>query len=123
MRAHPNHTTINAASQLQDPTSVFHTWRAVLQARKDYKHIFIYGDFALVDAANPRVFAYSRTARNGSAALVVCNYSAEEVLWNGWEGSVVEVLVGDPGKTVGSFGADGVRLGPYEGVAVLVKKA
>lgn len=45
MRVHDNYKDINAASQVNDPTSVFHMYRLALEKRKEHKDILVYGDF------------------------------------------------------------------------------
>lgn len=39
----------------------------------------IYGDFKLLLADHPTIFAYTRTLEDGSSALVVMNFSTEPV--------------------------------------------
>ncbi|KAF4841726.1 Alpha-glucosidase [Colletotrichum siamense] len=120
MAVHPNHKEINAASQTSNPDSVYHTWRHVLETRKKFKDIFVYGDFNLVDEAHEEVFAYARKADDGSTALVACNFSPKSVEWTGLPRDVKEVLVTYKGKTKDDFSNGKVTLGPYEGVAVLL---
>lgn len=120
MKVHPNHKEINAASQTSNPSSVFHTWRSVLETRKKHVEVFVYGNFELVDEAHEQVLAYSRTAPDGQVAVVACNFSSKPVEWEGLSGKVKEVLVTSGGKTVGDFSQGKVALGPYEGVAVLL---
>lgn len=121
MRVHPNHTVINADAQVHDPASVFACWRTVLDARKTHKDVFVYGDFALVDDDHDTVFAYARTADDGATAVVAANFSADEVVWDGFKGrTVAEVLVTNKGRTVDALAGGAVTLAPYEGVAVLL---
>lgn len=121
MTANPNFKEINATSQVSDVTSVFYCWNTVLKARKTYKDIFVYGDFALVNDENDRVFAYTRAADDGSVCLVVCNFSAQEIAWGGLKQSVKEILVSSRDRSVGDFNSGKFTLGPYEGVAVLLR--
>ncbi|RXG48065.1 hypothetical protein VDGE_04509 [Verticillium dahliae] len=121
MRVHPNHTVINADAQVHDPASVFACWRTVLDARQTHKDVFVYGDFALVDDDHDTVFAYARTADDGATAVVAANFSADEVVWDGFKGrTVAEVLVTNKGRTVDALAGGAVTLAPYEGVAVLL---
>lgn len=124
MRAHPNHVDVNAEDQVKDPNSIFHTWRTVLETRKKFLEVFVYGDFDLVAPDHPQVIAYSRTATDGQTAVVASNFSVETVSWEGLKGRPVqEVLVSNGGKNVGNFAGERVTLGPYEGVVVLLKGA
>ncbi|OAQ81577.1 maltase [Purpureocillium lilacinum] len=120
MRVNDNYKTVNAASQTSDPRSVYHTWRRVLEQRKAHKDVFVYGDFALVDEASDKVFAYERRATaNGDAALIVCNFSDGNEAWK-WEGKAREVLVSSAGKEVKDVNGGEIRLGPWEAVALLL---
>ncbi|KAG6280396.1 hypothetical protein E4U48_007930 [Claviceps purpurea] len=119
MRVHDNYKDINAASQANDPTSVFHMYRLVLEKRKEHKDILVYGDFELVDEANEKIFAYKRFASNGEAALVVCNFSKEPVMWT-IPFRAKAVLVTSTGKTLDDMSAGEMRLGAYEAIALLI---
>lgn len=75
-----DYTTCNAAAQVNTPGSAFEYWRSSLALRKKLRHIFIYGDFELIDANHEDVFAYSRS--NGpQKALVVCNFRETQISW------------------------------------------
>ena len=119
MRTNDNYTAINAAAQVNDPRSVYHCWRQVLERRKALKDIFVYGDYALVDEPNEQVFAYKRTAANGETALVVCNFSVESVTWNAGS-PIKEVLVSPGEKTLDKVSSGEITLAPYEAIAVLL---
>ncbi|KAG5938881.1 hypothetical protein E4U59_003535 [Claviceps monticola] len=56
-RVHDNYKAINVASQVNNPTSVFHMYQLALEKRKKHKDILVYGDFELVDEANEKIFA------------------------------------------------------------------
>lgn len=119
IRVNENYREINGATQVNEPQSVYHCWRQVLEKRKALKDIFVYGDFELVDQDHRQVFAYKRTAENGDAALVVCNFSTEPVAWK-MAGKAREILVSPAGKTLEDVSSGEVHLGPCEGVAVLL---
>lgn len=117
MRVNDNYKSINAAAQVDDPNSVYHCWRQVLGKRKEYKEIFVYGDYELVDEKNEKVFAYKRTAADGKGAVVACNFSEGEVVWES-PVKAGEVLIGT-GK--GEMVKDGkITLRPCEAIAFLV---
>lgn len=119
MRVNDNYKDINAASQTSDPDSVYHCWRQVLDQRKAHKDIFVYGDFAMVDEPNDKIFAYKRLAASGDSALIVCNFSTDGVSWKTTE-TPKEVLVSPTGKTIKDFDGGEVYLSPCEAVAVLL---
>jgi glycosidase len=123
MRVNPNTTTINAASQIDDPSSPFSFWQSVLSARKKYKNILVYGDFEMLDEEDEKVMAYVRRAEDGNAMLVVCNFSAEEVEWSlAMEDThVEEVVLTNSEKTLGDFkGGKVITLTAYESCLVLL---
>jgi glycosidase len=119
MAVNPNYSIINAAAQLEDPSSVFNCWRSVLETRKRYKDIVVYGRFDLVDENNDKIFAYLRTAPEGRV-LVVCNFSAENVSWVGGPASVQEVIMTTTGRSREGLQGAQVQLEPFEAIAMLV---
>lgn len=120
MAVNPNYTVINAAAQFDDPNSVFNCWRSILDARKRYKDIVVYGRFDLVDEKNDKIFAYSRASPEGRV-LVVCNFTAEKVEWVGIPASIQEVIATTTGRTrEGVQGVEAIQLEPYEAIALLV---
>jgi glycosidase len=121
MAVNPNYTIINAAAQLDDPNSVFNCWRSVLEARKQYKDMVVYGRFDLVDEKNDKIFAYSRTAPDGRV-LVICNFSSEKVEWVGILATVQDVIVTTTGRSRESLQGAAIQLEPFEGLALLVNE-
>ncbi|KAL8243580.1 hypothetical protein R6Q59_009838 [Mikania micrantha] len=81
MPVHPDHADWNAAKQVKDPKSAFNYWRQILQLRKEYKDIFVYGDFEMLDMDHEFVCTYARTADkevNGKKqALIISNFGGE----------------------------------------------
>ncbi|KJZ76587.1 Alpha-glucosidase [Hirsutella minnesotensis 3608] len=119
MRVNDNYLDINAAAQTSDPSSVYGTWRRVLEQRKGLKDIFVYGDFGLVDEPHDKIFAYRRQAADGQAALVVANFSADTIDWP-WKGTARDVLMSTTGKTEADVKEGEMRLEPYEALVLLV---
>ncbi|TAQ91228.1 hypothetical protein B7494_g438 [Chlorociboria aeruginascens] len=120
MKVHPNHKTVNAKSQIHDPESVYSMWANVLDARKKNKDVLIYGNFELVDKQNTNIFAYKRQSDEGEPVIVACNFTPENVDWDGVQGGVKEVLVSNSGKKTDDFKEGKIALGPYEAFAVRV---
>ncbi|OAL36408.1 hypothetical protein AYO20_04304 [Fonsecaea nubica] len=99
MSIHPDFREWNAEAQLADHDSAFHYWQRVLQLRKRYKDVFVYGDFEMLDLDNEfgTVVAYLRTEDSAKAdhpdssatsvekarkCLVVTNFSGQEIWWS-----------------------------------------
>ncbi|UKZ73136.1 hypothetical protein TrVFT333_000777 [Trichoderma virens FT-333] len=118
MRVNDNYKAVNAASQTGNPQSVYHTYRQVLQLRKEYKNIFVYGKFELVDEPNERVFAYKRE-NLGEIVLVVCNFSLDEVTWK-VDDLPRDVLFSTHDKTVGDIKNGQISLAPCEALVLHV---
>ncbi|KAK9368827.1 glycoside hydrolase superfamily [Lipomyces kononenkoae] len=70
----------NAASQVNDPLSVYSYWRSIFELRHGYKDIFVYGSFTLVDSTDEQVFAYARRYED-KVALVILSFAEEDYSW------------------------------------------
>ncbi|RZK93001.1 MAG: DUF3459 domain-containing protein [Hymenobacter sp.] len=79
LAVNPNYPTVNAAAQEQDLTSVLNHFRQAIILRKQRKEL-VYGQYQLLDAANPHVYAYARTL-GADKTLVVLNFSAAPRTW------------------------------------------
>lgn len=64
----PNHTWLNAAAQYDDPDSVFHHYRRLLELRHT-RAVVALGDFTMLLADHPHVYAFER--RLGDTRLLV----------------------------------------------------
>ena len=75
MQVNPNYAIINAADEAADGSSVFHYYQTLIRLRKQYP-IFSEGDFTLLFADHPALFAYQR--RLGDQVMtVLCNFYEE----------------------------------------------
>ncbi|WP_339193438.1 alpha-glucosidase [Paenibacillus sp. FSL P4-0176] len=72
IKVNPNYKHIHAEESLNNPESIFHYYRKLIQLRKDHE-VIVYGDYELIFPENPDVFAYTRTL-NSTTILVVCNF-------------------------------------------------
>ncbi|WP_179394162.1 glycoside hydrolase family 13 protein [Lacticaseibacillus absianus] len=70
-----NYPKINAASQVDDPNSVFSFYREMNALRKQYP-IITYGDYTLLAPEDEQVWAYTRTL-DGQVLTVVANFTDE----------------------------------------------
>ena len=108
----PNHAEINAAAAREDPGSVFHHYRKLIDLRHR-EPVVVDGDFTLLLPDDEQVYAFTR--RLGDVELLVLgNFSEHPVVpaLEGWEDA--EVLVGEPAPA----GTPAVALGPWEGRAL-----
>ena len=93
MPVNPNHTYINAESQVGDPDSVFSFYQQLIRLRKTLP-IVTEGDFTLLMADDPKVFAYLRRW-NGQTLQVACNFSCEPSTLMGEAVTRGELLLGN----------------------------
>lgn len=99
IEVNPNYQQINAGTQRNDPESVFHYYKKLVQLRKKHT-VFVNGDFRLLMEKDEQVFAYVR--KEGAVEMLVCaNFTGEPVTcdWlKEWKNS--EVLIHNKKKAV-----------------------
>nr|BFE53456.1 alpha-glucosidase [Saccharothrix mutabilis subsp. capreolus] len=72
----PNHAWLNAQAQYDDPTSVFHHYRRLIELRHTMPVVAL-GDFHMLLADHPHIYAYQREL-DGTRLLVVANLCGGE---------------------------------------------
>jgi oligo-1,6-glucosidase len=80
LNINPNHATVNAAAEENDPNSCLNYFRKVVKLRKD-NLVLVYGKYTLLDKDNPQVYAYTREL-NGKKILVLLNFSSKPATAN-----------------------------------------
>ena len=75
----PNYVTVNEAAESKDSASVLNYFRRAVRVRQQHK-VLIFGQYQLLDAANPHVWAYTRTLGQ-EKVLVVLNFSSAQRAW------------------------------------------
>ncbi|RKD20071.1 oligo-1,6-glucosidase [Pelobium manganitolerans] len=80
LKVNPNYVKINAAEQEDDPNSILNYVRQLIQLRKTYPTL-IYGDYQLLDPANPQVYSYARSNEDGKF-LIALNFSDKDASFN-----------------------------------------
>ena len=75
IKINPNCKEINAASQLDDPDSIFHYYQKLIALRKE-KDIIVYGEFEPLCREDDQIFAYTRKL-DEERLLTVCNFSEQ----------------------------------------------
>lgn len=110
-----DYTQWNAESQVNAPDSVFQYYSTMLRVRKEYKDIFVYGEFRLLAPDHQQLFVYKRTS-GSNAAVVVMNFKETEITFSTADligeklGRVLltnyaDLNVEGPSITLGPFGA------------------
>ncbi|KAF2003443.1 glycoside hydrolase family 13 protein [Amniculicola lignicola CBS 123094] len=77
MRANEDYAVCNAEQQKGDKNSVLSFWKRMIELRRQYKDVFVHGDFDVVDMENIDIFTFTKTWRN-QKALVVLNFTDKE---------------------------------------------
>ncbi|MDY3296704.1 MAG: glucohydrolase, partial [Selenomonas sp.] len=110
----PNYTTINAASEVGDPDSVFSYYQKLIELRHTHD-IIVYGTFVPLLEDDPYVYAYAR-ALDGKRLLVACNWTQHEVPCTLFDDVHGEELISNYAESAHKKGA----LLPYEARVVLL---
>ncbi len=78
LKVNPNYTEINAASQLEDPDSVWNFYKKMIALRKNpvYKETIVYGTLEPVWEERHNLMAYYR--KGDRTLLVIGNYQRDE---------------------------------------------
>lgn len=74
INVNPNFTSINVEEQLQDEDSVLNYYKKLLRLRRA-NPVFVYGDYFLLAADDPNIYAYYRTLGD-VRILVILNFSS-----------------------------------------------
>ncbi len=93
MPVNPNHSFINAESQVSDPDSVFHFYKKLIALRKAHP-VIVHGDFVLLMEEDKQVFAYTRN-HEGKTLLVACNFSSEDAKLDETAATRGDMLIGN----------------------------
>ncbi|KAK9323790.1 glycoside hydrolase superfamily [Lipomyces orientalis] len=110
MRTHDKYKEINVEVEEKDPKSVLSFWKQLLALRKDYRDLFIYGVFDLVDPENEDTFMYTKLSTDDQVALVALNFSADPKPFTAFERSKkMKLLVGN------YYDSEPETLQPFEG--------
>ncbi|WNF22894.1 alpha-glucosidase [Mesobacillus jeotgali] len=71
----PNYKEVNVEAQLQDPDSILHFYKKMIEMKKA-NEIFTYGTYDLVLEDNEQIYAYTRTM-DDKQALIISNLTNE----------------------------------------------
>ncbi len=70
----PNYVTVNAASEVEDPNSVFHHFRRLIKLRHDHP-VIVHGRFELLLPDHEQIWALTRTL-DDQVLLMIANWSS-----------------------------------------------
>jgi oligo-1,6-glucosidase len=77
LKVNDNKASINVEAAEKDTNSTLHYFKKMVQLRKQYKDVLVYGKYTLLDINNPSVYAYTREALNGEKVLVLLSFRKE----------------------------------------------
>lgn len=75
IQVNPNYKEINAKAAMEDPNSVFHYYKKLIQLRKAHD-VIVYGAYELILEDDPLIYAYTRTLGK-ETLVVITNFSSE----------------------------------------------
>lgn len=76
MKVNPNYPDINVEQNLNDPDSIYHYYRQMIELRKS-SDTLIYGTYDLIAEDHPQVYAYTRTLNDERYAVIVNMFDEE----------------------------------------------
>lgn len=82
LKVHQDYRTLNAASQVDEPNSVFTFYKKLIALRKnpEYKELLTYGDFKPLECKGEFVIAFAREL-NGKQIYVIANFQDAAVTY------------------------------------------
>ena len=76
MKVNPNYPDINVEQNLNDPDSIYHYYRKMIELRKS-EDTLIYGTYDLIAEDHTQVYAYTRTLNDERYAVIVNMFDEE----------------------------------------------
>jgi oligo-1,6-glucosidase len=108
-----NHNEINVEVQNEDPNSILNYFRSMVKLRKD-NDVLIYGDYELLAAKNPDIYAYTRTLNN-EKVLVLLNFTNHDSSIELMEIETINETMINNYKTV-EISNNKIKLKPYQAI-------
>jgi oligo-1,6-glucosidase len=115
IKVNPDYSTVNAAAEEKDTSSVLNYFRKMVKLRKE-NPVLIYGKYTLLVKDNPKIYAYTREL-NGETLYVLLNFSKDTVLFNFDEYKSIKkrLFSSNYANTTAAIGGT-TTLRPYEAV-------
>jgi oligo-1,6-glucosidase len=117
MRTHDLYTEINVASQIKDPSSVLNFWKKMLNTRKEYRDLFIYGDFEAFQMDTEETFVFGKFFEE-DRAIVALNFTDKEQVFQRPDVTGRWTLLV---SNIDGISGTEEQLSPYEGRIYLVR--
>ncbi|QTH43642.1 alpha-glucosidase [Cohnella sp. LGH] len=115
LRVNPNYKSINAASELADPDSIFHTYKRLIALRKEHP-IVAWGSYELIEDVPEQLFLYLRR-HEGRTWAVAANFGGTALSASVSRlGRSESVIISNYDRSEADFAQ--LELRPYEAFAV-----
>ena len=116
IKVNSNYKNINVEEQETDTDSILNYYRELIEIRKK-SEVLIYGDYEVIDAENPHVYAYKRFLNN-EKLLTILNVSEKKLIFDAKEDLPnVEIII-DNYKNYPEINAFGISLKPFEAIVL-----
>ncbi|MEW9669421.1 alpha-glucosidase [Ammoniphilus sp. 3BR4] len=79
LKVNPNYKEINVQKALQEPDSIYHYYKKLIQLRKLFP-VAVYGTYDLILEDHEYIYSYTRTLNN-EMLLIITNLSKEEAIF------------------------------------------
>ncbi|SHG47326.1 glycoside hydrolase family 13 protein [Ornithinibacillus halophilus] len=73
MKVNPNYTEINVEKELNNPDSIYHYYKKMIQLRKEHD-VLVYGNYDLILEDHEQVYAYTRTLEDEKVVIITNLY-------------------------------------------------
>lgn len=116
IKVNPNYSSINVATQENDPDSILNFYRKMVRFRKAHPDL-VYGEYAVIDLDHEKVYAYWRWTADRKY-LVLLNFSSDEVTFqvdNRFAIDGLQVLIGNLSDEL-VFSGSTFQLKPWQAV-------
>jgi oligo-1,6-glucosidase len=108
-----NHKDINVISENNNPNSILNHFKKMVKLRKEHE-ILIYGDYELLAAENPDIYAFTRTLNNAKV-LVLLNFTNHDSSIELTEiGTINEALINNYSNV--EVSKNNIQLKPYQAI-------
>ncbi|PEJ60101.1 glucohydrolase [Bacillus sp. AFS002410] len=118
LTVNPNYTNINVEKSINDPDSIFHHYRQLIQFRKEIPAI-VYGSFEMLAEKDEKIFAYLRQDQD-EKLLIVANFTKDESTFS-YIARYDEVSILLSNYKDSSLTIEKLSLRPYEAVIFKIK--
>lgn len=119
LHVNPNYINVNVENNLNDPNSVFYTYKKLIHLRK-INEVIVKGKYILIPDTNDNIFAYKRVYKNNQIEVIV-NLSNKNVIFNN-DCNLKQMIISnyiDSSEVVEKN--DGLELRPYEACTYCIK--